>query len=514
MTTVHALIVGASGYGKSQFELRALVEATMTRDTAIILLDPHGTLAQDFLMHLAERHQLHRVIYDRLADTDLIPSYDWLTPSASPNPYTRLTQNDDKIRKFIALLIRRGGLKDTSGTPTIEAGLLNALRLYIHQDTPVPLHWLAHLYTPGGGVLDYMVKHCTEPDTKLQMERLLLMNGPTREKESGPADRRLRAILMSPAFVLRCSGASFDFDAHLANKGILILDGYDCNPDSVSVMMSAITLKTIDFCKRTSNKVQITIDEALNANLLGLQESQALAEVRKFNLTFRILLQTLTFPDPLITTNVLQNCDRHYWFRQGDPESAELAAKDVAIVILDAMKVHHTEWKKRQVDDGYRHIQTTSSSKSKDEKGKVVGKSSNTSESFLHKTKEVTEGQDRYTSYSDQQMDVQQKLMKLGKGWWFERGQTEPQWREMLKEICQHLHSITGGLSSEAVEKLKATKLQRAIDTVKSSSAYKIPVIIPPPEPPPTDDKKKPWNPNNPPAPSAAQRMKGGRGTK
>ena len=80
-----------------------------------------------------------RVIHDRLADTDRVPGYDWLSRSHNPNPLQREAENEERVREFAEVLLRRRGILDTAATPLIEETLLAALRLHLHQRVAVPL---------------------------------------------------------------------------------------------------------------------------------------------------------------------------------------------------------------------------------------------------------------------------------------------------------------------------------------------------------------------------------------
>lgn len=505
--SVHDLICGATGSGKSEAELVQLKREALSGKTSIILADPHGTLAEEFLIHLAECHLLHRVIYDKLSETDLVPIYDWLTPSTEKDELQRESENYLRMHKFMQLLIRQGGLQTTQGRPIINKGLEDALKLYLYQDKPVPITWLRELYTPNSGVAAYMVAHCTDEDTRRQFERYSNFNAQTLNYHTGPADTRLRELLGTPSLRARTGEPSFDNDEFLEKKGILILSGKDCDPDAASVMMSAMTLKAYDFCRRKqTHPVLVVLEEAVNARLVGPQEVQMLAEVRKWGMRFRILVQAINFPDIELRKGILQNTE-HTWFYQSDPESAALAAADVATRIVDPLKVHHTETRTRNADDGFEMIENTSHGKSKDKHGHTISKTSNTSHSVVRKTREVTEVINRYMSLSDQVTLAQQKLMKQQPGWRWYSGDLGPHYEPMEKHLWHHLSGILSGpLSEQAIARLKDAKLQKAIARVKESPVYRKPSLTPIPSnpEPPTQAKRK----------GAAARNEEGRGTK
>src|SRR5438067_990035 len=119
---VHTLVCGATRSGKSEAELSRLVLLAQANSCAIVLLDPPGTLAQKFLLHLDLLGLSSRVLYDRLADTDRVPGYAWLTPSQNADPLQRESENDERVREFAAILLRRRGIPDMATTPLIEEG--------------------------------------------------------------------------------------------------------------------------------------------------------------------------------------------------------------------------------------------------------------------------------------------------------------------------------------------------------------------------------------------------------
>src|SRR5438045_1835278 len=65
----HTFVCGATRSGKSEAELARLVPLAQVGESAVVLLDPYGTLARKFLPHLDLLGLTGRVIYDRLADT-------------------------------------------------------------------------------------------------------------------------------------------------------------------------------------------------------------------------------------------------------------------------------------------------------------------------------------------------------------------------------------------------------------------------------------------------------------
>ena len=257
----HTLVCGVSRSGKSEAELSRLVPLAQTGTCAIVLLDPPGTLAEKFLLHLDARGLLDRVLYDYLADTDYVLGYDWLVASTHPDPLQREAENDERIREFAAILLRRRGIHDPASTPLIEETLLNALELYMHQDAPVPLPWLADVFDLHAEARVHLLAHCTEPRIVRRFQEYARLSATARRTETGPAQRILRAVLTSPAFRVRAGGATFNVDRFLDDRGILILNGAssgNLSRDAAAVMMGAVILRVIRHC-RTGSKNRVVI---------------------------------------------------------------------------------------------------------------------------------------------------------------------------------------------------------------------------------------------------------------
>lgn len=437
----HTLVCGASRSGKSEAELVRLVRLARCGDCAIVLLDPPGTLARNFLLHLDRIGQASRVLYDRLADTDFVPGYDWLAPSSNPDALQREAENDERVREFASILLRRRGIQDTASTPLIEETVLAALRLYLYQEVPVPLPWLADVFDVRSSARAHLLSHCTEPNLVRTFHDLGSLSLTARRSETAPAERILRAVLGSPAFRVRSGQATVDLDHFLDDKGILILDGSsrgNLSRDASTVMMGTIILRTIHHCRTgTANRVVLVLDEAVNAGLIGLHESRALAEAAKWNLEFHVIIQDpFGFPSAEIRSNVLQNTWRHEWFRQGSAEAAKLAAEDVATPLLDTLRVHHLEDRVHSVDAGFDRIRTFDTSESVDSRGRSVHGTTWRTVLWSRRV-EVHDAQARYMTLTDQILLTAKELMCLRPGYRLVRDDVpsrRPEYVRMLRD--------------------------------------------------------------------------------
>src|SRR5213080_1402642 len=79
------VIVGSTGSGKSEGELRDLLRLARRRDCAVVLLDGHGPLAFRAAGHWAARGHEDRLVYEPLDATDRVLSWSMLPRSAAPS---------------------------------------------------------------------------------------------------------------------------------------------------------------------------------------------------------------------------------------------------------------------------------------------------------------------------------------------------------------------------------------------------------------------------------------------
>lgn len=462
-------------------ELSYLVSLARQHDCAIVLLDPPGTLAEKLLLHLDWLGLTQRVLYDRLADSDKVLGYEWLARSQHPDPWQAEAENEERLREFAAVLLRRRDIQDPAGTPVIEEGVLAALRLYLYQPMPVPLLWLAEVFTPGSATSKHLLRHCTEPELVRNFHEYHRLSVTARRREVSPAERVLRSVCGSPAFRLRSQGATFDIAGFLDQQGILLLDGSsrgNLSRDAASVMMGAVVLRVIRHCRTGSrNKVVLVLDEAANAGLLGLHEAQAMGEALKWGLAMHVLVQDpITLPSA-IRSNVLQNSD-HHWFRQGSPEAARLAAEDIATPLLDPLQVHHTEYRVRSVDDGFERVQTTNWSETTAPEGWTTSRSHSWQTVLWPRRKDVREAHDRYTTLTDQILLMQKELMLLKPGCRLMRGVTvtpQVEYVPLLSDPWMACMQDDAVLGLKTGARLRAARVQSILADMKQRPAYATP---------------------------------------
>lgn len=331
----HVFIVGGSGQGKSTAEIKDLIEETERGKSAIVCLDPHGPLAQEFFAHLCQRGHEDRVLYDRLSDLDRVLRWDFLSPSRAKDKRLREGENETACGRFAEILLRRRGKASAADSPDIEEWLLAALNLYIYQRKRRPLADIRYAFQFDHPVFQEMMDRCTHDDTRRKFEQVI----ESRQQAYKAAERLIEGTCRSVAFRVRTEHAGgFSFERHLNNKGILIVEGGEggpISPEALRTMLGTIVLKTLSFLrerKREFPNVVLVMDEANNVDLIGEagHEIRALGELRKWGLAMHVMVQHLEFPGGDKTVRaIFSNCDTRRYFKIGDPRNASRLGEDL-----------------------------------------------------------------------------------------------------------------------------------------------------------------------------------------
>lgn len=324
----HVFIVGGTGSGKTTAEVKELVEEADRNDSAIVCIDPHAaSLGASFFAHLCERGHQDRVLYDRLLDIDRVLKWDFLSPSKATSSRERHAENQTRCERFAEILLRRRGKESAADTPGIEEWLLAALNLYIFQRKRLPLADIRYAFSFAHPKFKAMLNGCEDADTRFKFEEII----DSHQTPYKAAERLIMGVCRSVAFQVRTEHASgFNFDRHLSQKGILIVEGGEggaLSPDAMRTMLGAIILKTLSYVRDRKTEyphVTVALDEANNANLIGEagHEIRALAELRKYGLGMHVLVQLLDFSSTRIERGVLANCATRKYFNCSEPMTA------------------------------------------------------------------------------------------------------------------------------------------------------------------------------------------------
>jgi len=224
-------------------------------------------------------------------------------------------------------------------------------------------------------------------------------------------------------------------------------------------MMGAVILRVLQHARTgAKGRIVLVLDEAVNANLLGLHESQALAEAGKWGLEVHISCKTRSASRPRkIRSNVLQNCWRHEWFRQGQCGGRQTRGRG-----RRHAPTRSPPGPSHRVPDTQRRCRLRPRHDAQPERrpsiraGRTVrGTGQHTA--LWPRRKDVKDAQDRYTTLSDQLTLMQKELMLLGTGYRF------------VRDDVAHAvgRSMSGGLSDPW-----SPSGERSIEVGRGSSAW------------------------------------------
>ena len=482
-----AVASGTTGSGKTEHIFSQCAPLmTHPNGPALIVCDPHGGLARKLAI-CALAHGMFKngkVIYDPVAATSRVPGYDFLVPSNNPDPLQRAAEHRERIEETIGVLLRSSGKMDASRNPIIYESLNNALLLYLNQRTPVPFTWLPDCFSRDADAHHYMLANCT--DSEVHRRFAWYQSLPLREWDfqCSAAIRLLRKVTDSPQFCARLH-PTFDLAAHLNRGGILLLDGSsrgNLSRADMSVIMSQPMLRTIQLGRSGGlyRLVIIVIDEAANAGLIDGNVARALAESRKWNVVFILIVQNpLNFAEPWIVESVYQNCPDQFWFLQVNSDAIRKAAEFCAMANYDPYLVHHTERRTRLENAGFDEFTVDNSSRW--ESGGREGTSTNTQHVSRPRYRERDEEITRYYSASEQQRLFEKKFQSLRPGEHFYRSGNRVSPEPIRLPLTR---TLWDGLmfSSNPPLTLADKKLNDALEILRNRPEYQTrPIPSPPP---------------------------------
>jgi hypothetical protein len=368
----HWLLAGMTRYGKSQLALRWLVAKALAQNTAIVLFDPPGGLADLFVKHLAFHGQLKRVVWDRLANNQWCPGYDFLTPHTGPN-----AEELDLVSctNFKSVILQHEGKYDARENQGISEGL--DLYTGIQITVPhIPPFWFEEAFNTEtaehkviSAALEEAIKTAPSTRERTRREKLLrkfkvwsLMKGPQWLMYPGALVRRLRVL--SRPWVRNRHGASFGLTAHLNNNQIWIVSsdhtgGIDY--ESSRFLFNMLLLKVFEHHRSGAQTNTFCVcDEIVKAGYLSSHFTAALSELAKRGLSLVPGVQNPArmSDDPLIQSDTWGNTHKAFCRLSG--EGARMAAREISTANLNPHLIKYTEetWQNviRQVPEKYKTV--------------------------------------------------------------------------------------------------------------------------------------------------------------
>lgn len=320
---LHAMVVGASGYGKSTV-LKMLILQNLIRGEGVAIFDPHHDLAA-WAARRIPKWRANHLVY-------ISPAQLMRTHKAVPinpleayggAPGTAATSFTETLMKAY----------DTSGV-RMEQLLTQAATSLIASGRG------------GLGLLRRMIIDKSERDAVLAnvhlRDNLDYWENvfPHTAKEAVPAvDNKLTPIISNPGIGPFFEGDTiFDMARLIGGNGILIFDGAGCNSDSermifTTFLLNMVTTAASKLAQARPQGVQpnpfyVYVDEMQMLESDKLQEM--LQQVRKWGIRMTLATQQLESIDAKHAAAMIGNCDL-YMVSRCTPNSAKMLAPKMGV---------------------------------------------------------------------------------------------------------------------------------------------------------------------------------------
>lgn len=315
----HTAVLGASGVGKSFFlEALAAQDLTGRGDHAdgLMVLDPHGSLAEAVLSHVPQWRQNHVCVLD-LADLAFPVGLNVLE---DVEPDQRAVVVDGVVAAMRAIY------RDSWG-PRMELILRHAARALI--ETPHASLALVPRLLTDDAWRRTVVRRVSDPYTRAFFnDRFAAFRDTHRAEIVDPVLNKLEALLSFPHLrnVLGVSRSSLHLDQAMARGRVVIVNlSRSMIAETASHLMGALLIGQV-LSKLTLTQKRdfhLIIDEAHAFSTAAL--GALIKEARKFNVTVTFATQELSSLDERTRAALLGAVHTLVCFRLGVEDAAQLA---------------------------------------------------------------------------------------------------------------------------------------------------------------------------------------------
>jgi hypothetical protein len=369
------LIIGSTGSGKSEGELRDLVRLAGRQDSAIVLLDGHGPLALRAAGIFAARGHEPRLVYEPLDATDRVLCWNMLPLSGAQGTSQRRIDDAETRDEVAQCFLAQRNLETLSDKPWTKEWLEAAIGLCLAQPRSEPLVSLLSAFSIGSAEYERLLHCCAESGLVAKfrrMERLQRRSDVQYEIQTGAARRLLEAVCSSEVVRLRCRSGPFDWLQALREQRLIAFDGGGIRSRELKrTLFLLASMQVIHAVRRHFAATQsplpvvLVLEEAGAMGLVTPFVLSALQELRKAGLSIHLITQSsLDFGDAALFQSILSNTPWQAWYQVLAPADQELGAKVLTNATFDAFAVHYT--RQRALQEGFERVETTSRSESFD----------------------------------------------------------------------------------------------------------------------------------------------------
>ena len=453
-------MIGSTGSGKSEAELVELLRIGRRRDTAIVLLDPHGPLARKAVGHWIGRGDEPRIIYEPLHDTERVLAWPMIPPVRGLTVEARRLERAETRDDLAQCLMAPRGYGSLADRPLTREWLEAALALLLAQREPAMLLRLPEAFRIGSPGYRRLLAGCDDRpvvDRFRDLELIRRRQPVQYEITVGPARRLIEQVRASAVVSLRASGGTFDWQTALTSRSLVAFDGGGVRSRELRrtffllVSMNVLHAVRSHFaCTGERLPVVLVLEEAGALGLVTPFVLYALQELRKAGLAIHILTQsTRDFGDPAVLEAVLANTPVQTWHQCLSPADQALAARALANATFDPLAIHYT--RSRPVRSGVSPMTTTSHGESFDHHGRPLQHDHRTGQSLVPQFVDHEEAYYKSPTLQEQEyrtrlatLRVGERIVQTRERVWCERVRMlrEPRCREdQLKAVITRIRS-------------------------------------------------------------------------
>jgi hypothetical protein len=349
---VSQFVIGSTGSGKSEGALQDLVRLANEGQVAIVLLDPHGPLAQRTVEHwLADGHAA-RVIYEPLDAVDRTLNWSMLQRSAAASERQRRLEDQEIRDELVMCFISQRHWNSLADKPWTREWLEAALELALAQPDDVQLYQLPSAFHIGSSVYQQLMQQSDRADVVAkfaQAERLFRRSPMTYEAQTGAARRLLETLCRNEVLRLRGRPGPLVWDEQLRQRSLLAFDGGGLRSRDIKrTLFLLVSSQVVQAIRRhmateqTPLPVVLMLEEAGATDLIAPFILDALAELRKAGLSITIISQSSADFSEETRQSLLANTPRVVWYQVLSPLDQALGATILINTSFDAKAVHYT----------------------------------------------------------------------------------------------------------------------------------------------------------------------------